>query len=181
MRRLVKSHTGQSRAPLAGISAWLEANPERNTVATFSPLPGEPDLTELIRSHPGRVWVYPKVRGHDLRFHIVRDPSTDLGTGAFGILEPADRLPLVDAASIDAFLCPGLAFDENGGRLGRGRGFYDRALSLARPDAIRIGVCHPYQIVPDTHCEPHDIRMHLVLGRSLTPSPAPRGGIPGCA
>jgi len=96
-------------------------------------------------------------------FHAVKNPDLELVPGAFGILEPSPTLPVVDLAKIDVFLCPGLAFDSHGGRLGRGRGYYDRLLARARPDAYKIGVCFPHQLVPETFTEPHDIHMDLVI------------------
>ena len=69
----------------------------------------------------------------------------------------------MDPGGIDVFLCPGLAFDLRGGRLGRGRGFYDRALALTGPGAYRIGICFSWQIVEDVHCEPHDVPMDEVI------------------
>jgi 5-formyltetrahydrofolate cyclo-ligase len=74
-------------------------------------------------------------------------------------LEPLPCLPELPVARIDAFFCPGLAFDSHGGRLGRGRGFYDRMLAQARPDALKVGVCFPRQLVSDTCPEAHDVRM----------------------
>jgi 5-formyltetrahydrofolate cyclo-ligase len=142
----------------------LSARPELRTIAVFSALPGEPDLTELTcLPRPGLRWVYPRVDGEHLTFHIVADPAQDLIPGAFGILEPAPGLTEVQPSEIDAFFCPGLAFDPQGGRLGRGRGFYDRLLAQARPAALKIGVCFAHQLVPNTHSEPHDIAMDIVI------------------
>jgi len=163
MRRIVAERSGESAPPLRAVAAWLDANPERVTVATFHPIAGEPDLTDLARSRPQRIWVFPKVIGDNLGFRIVADLHADLKPGAFGIMEPADHCPRAELSDIDVFLCPGLAFDEQGGRLGRGKGYYDRALSMARPDALKLGVCFPWQIVPDTFAQEHDIRMDEVL------------------
>jgi len=93
----------------------------------------------------------------------VEDPCAGLSPGAMGILEPLPHLPQVGIAEIDAFLCPGLAFDARGGRLGRGKGFYDRMLARARPDALKMGVCFPQQLVPDVFAQEHDIPMDGVL------------------
>ena len=142
---------------------WLADHPALETIAIFSALPGEVDLTDITLRHPERNWVWPRVAGEELQFHLVSHPATQLTTGTFGIREPSLELPLIAVHEIDAFLCPGLAFDLRGGRLGRGRGFYDRMLSKARPDAIKVGVCFPWQIVPDTFQEAHDVPMNEVL------------------
>jgi 5-formyltetrahydrofolate cyclo-ligase len=129
----------------------------------FHALPGEVDLTEITLRHGGRRWAYPRIAGDDLVFHVVEDPASDLTPGTMGIFEPLADLPQVAIDEIDAFLCPGLAFDKRGGRLGRGKGFYDRMLARARPDALKIGVCFPEQLVPDAFAEAHDIAMDGVL------------------
>lgn len=125
-------------------------------------MPGEVDLSELIRKFPDRCWVFPRVCGEDLMFHVVSDPDSELVKSAFGIPEPLEYLERMPVSGIDAFLCPGLAFDATGGRLGRGRGFYDRVLSHARPDALKVGICFPHQMVLDALMEPHDVRMDMV-------------------
>ncbi len=163
MRRKLRENPADSSPVCEAVFRWLAAHPALQTVAVFSAVPGEVDLSELVARHPDHRWVYPRVDGHGLTFHTVKNPEHDLVPGAFGIREPSPTRPEIPIAHIDAFLCPGLAFDSRGGRLGRGRGFYDRILAEARPDAERIGVCLPNQIVPDTFAEPHDIHMHEVI------------------
>ena len=161
MRIVLKNPAPDTSPILAALRAWLDGIPASHTVAAYAALPGEIDVLGLIR--PGRAWALPRVAGDDLVFHRVTDSSRDLVAGAFGIREPHPSLPVVPLSEIHVFLCPGLAFDHHGGRLGRGRGFYDRALENARPDAIKAGVCHAAQRVDDTFPEPHDIRMDLVF------------------
>lgn len=163
MRSILHEHPADPRPVVAALDRWLDSHRSILTIAVFAALPGEPDLTTITSAHPGRRWVYPRVEGDHLRFHLVRDPSADLLVGAFGILEPSPALPLVETAAIDAFFCPGLAFDPHGGRLGRGKGFYDRMLANARPDALKIGICFPCQRVPETYSQDHDIRMDQVV------------------
>jgi len=163
MRRQTPGYNGDSAAVTKAVSRWLEAHPELRHIAVYSALPGEADPSGLPAAHADRNWYFPRVHGEDLSFHRVENPHTDLVPGAYGILEPSPALPGVDLEVIDVFLCPGLAFDAHGGRLGRGRGYYDRVLSRARPGALKIGVCLPHHLVPDTFTEPHDILMDLVI------------------
>jgi 5-formyltetrahydrofolate cyclo-ligase len=157
------AHTPASRTVCDALDRWLADQPGLRTLAVYAALPGEVDLAELIARHPERTWVYPRVAGEDLIFHAVGNPALDLVAGAFGIREPVPALVEIPVGVIDAFLCPGLAFDEHGGRLGRGRGFYDRMLAGARPGALKVGVCFANQIVPNTFQEPHDVRMDRVV------------------
>ncbi len=159
MRQLARETPADSAAACAALDGWLLAHPTVRTVATYSPLPGEVDLADTIARHSEIRWVYPRVSGDHLTFH----PGDSLQPGAFGILEPAAESPEVPLLEIDAFLCPGLAFDHRGGRLGRGRGFYDRLLAQARPGAQFLGICHDFQLVADTFSESHDVRMHAVI------------------
>lgn len=163
MRAILRQSTADSRPITTALGQWLDAHPHALTIAVFSALPGEPDLAEVVANHPDRCWVFPRVVGESLVFHRVSDPASDLTPGTLGILEPTPTLPTVEPAGIDAFFCPGLAFDPRGGRLGRGKGFYDRMLATARPEALKIGICFPYQWVADTYGEAHDIRMDEVI------------------
>lgn len=85
----------------------------------------------------------------------------DLETGAFGIMEPKGRL-YTDYLTIDVAVVPGMAFDLQGNRLGRGRGYYDRFLRLI-PQTYKIGICSPWQIVEQVPSEEHDIKMDCVV------------------
>ena len=161
MRRLLREQQPTSDQACVALEKWLLAHPALRTVAVYSALPGEVDLSATILPRAGLQWVYPKVNGTELAFHC----GLNFVSGAFGILEPAIGSPAVALAEIDAFICPGLAFDPRGGRLGRGRGFYDRMLANARPDALKLGICFRIQLVADTFPEPHDVRMdHVISG-----------------
>ena len=83
-----------------------------------------------------------------------------LAPGRFGILEPPAEAPRA-GASFDLILVPGTAFDREGGRLGRGRGHYDRFLASA--SGFVTGVCFDDQLVAEVPCEPHDARMDAVV------------------
>ncbi len=163
MRQLLRELNASSQPVCDALHEWLCKNPELKTIAVFSPLPGEVDLKNFITRHPEITWAYPRVHGHTLTFHAIADPTAELTPGSFGTLECSAAYPLIPEDQIDAFLCPGLAFNSKGGRLGRGKGFYDRILAKARPDAQKIGVCFPCQRVSDTFQEPHDIPMDAVI------------------
>ena len=163
LRQLARGESPPSGPVCDAVEQWLTSHPGLATIAVFAALPGEADLAEVVARHPERRWVYPRVCGDALTFHAVTNPAEELTCGAFGIREPAPDLAPVASGRIDAFLCPGLGFDAHGGRLGRGRGYYDRMLAGARPGAHKIGVCFARQIVPDTFPEPHDVPMDEVI------------------
>jgi len=68
----------------------------------------------------------------------------------------------VDVPAPDTIVVPGVAFDRRGHRLGYGRGYYDRALS-ARPEALRIGFCHSFQLVEKLDERPHDEPVDFIV------------------
>jgi 5-formyltetrahydrofolate cyclo-ligase len=87
-----------------------------------------------------------------------------------GLLEP--QLPWLPAEAIaDATVVfvPALAVDRAGTRLGRGAGFYDRALPLAGPSARLVAVVRDEELVDELPAEPHDVPMTHAL--------TPRGGL----
>lgn len=90
--------------------------------------------------------------------------SADLEPGIAGILEPRPsvRLP-VASEEIDLFLTPGMAFDLQGWRVGRGGGYFDKYLSGCRENQIKVGLAFSWQIVENIAAEAHDVRMDLVV------------------
>ncbi len=81
----------------------------------------------------------------------------DLRPGRYGLFEPVG--PSSGSAAIraaDAIVVPALAVDRSGVRLGRGGGYYDRALVHARPDAVLVDVVFDDERVDELPCEFHD-------------------------
>jgi len=82
----------------------------------------------------------------------------------FGLLEPAEPVLEKEAVGLaSTVLIPALAVDRRGVRLGRGGGYYDRSLSLCRPDARLIAVVRDDEVVEELPSEPHDVRMTHAL------------------
>lgn len=104
----------------------------------------------------------PRVVGNDLSLHPFRNEG-DLQVGAYGIKEPVTE-EIADYSAVDLVIVPGMAFDDEGNRLGRGRGYYDRLFaSKLRPEVVKIGVCFPFQMVERVPCAPFDVRMNAVF------------------
>jgi 5-formyltetrahydrofolate cyclo-ligase len=93
----------------------------------------------------GKTVYYPLPPGHGVGFR-----QEESGTPLHG----ADDATLV--------LVPGLGFDERGARLGRGGGWYDRALA-SHPHAVRVGLAHDFQVVPLLPEAAWDLRMHATV------------------
>jgi 5-formyltetrahydrofolate cyclo-ligase len=91
----------------------------------------------------------------------IRDESTDLCLGRFGIREPTGDCGRISINRLDLILVPGLAFDLHGRRLGRGKGYYDQLLAVSRGRSC--GVAFDEQIVREVPVEPHDALVNCIL------------------
>ena len=130
-------------------------------IAVYWSLDDEIDTHHFIEKwfNRKRLWL-PVVVGDDLIFKQFE--GTDRMTaGAFGILEPTGR-QLDNVAQIGLIIVPGVAFDLQNNRMGRGRGFYDRLLANSR--AYKIGAAYSCQIFSQIPTEETDISMDLVVG-----------------
>ncbi len=107
----------------------------------------------------GKTVYFPTVTGAGLAF---LDATPDhLRPGTHGVLEPTSGLPLPPGASSVVFLIPGLGFDPTGGRLGRGGGYYDRALA-EHPRGLRLGLAFDADLSPALPLDVWDERVDAV-------------------
>lgn len=105
--------------------------------------------------------VLPGTRAMDL--HTVSEPES-LRIGAYGIREPdPERAPRIPVEAVDAVLVPGLAWDRQGARLGRGAGYYDRLFALPEWRGFRCGVFFAAQEVPQLPADPWDVPLQAVV------------------
>lgn len=135
------------------------------SVLLFVPLTDEPDLLGLLLEtvQSGRTTALPAFDAATGVYQVrqVSDLATDLVPGEFNVPEPAPHCPLLPVATLDFAVVPGIAFSSVGGRLGRGRGFYDRLLAATR--AVTCGVGFDEQLIPEMPVEPHDVKLHYVV------------------
>jgi 5-formyltetrahydrofolate cyclo-ligase len=100
------------------------------SVALFLAFDGEPSLTGVIAAAAARgKRVYAPVLTAERMHFAELDPHAALTTNFFGILEPDLGRP-IDARALDLVLTPLVAFDDQGVRVGVGRGYYDRCFSF---------------------------------------------------
>lgn len=102
----------------------------------------------------------PRVCGEDLEI-LPYDAQHPLETGAYGIQEPTGDTAAVTPEQIDLIIVPGVAFDTQGNRLGRGKGYYDRILS--HTTATLVGVCYDFQLLDLLPTEIHDVKMQYIV------------------
>lgn len=104
----------------------------------------------------------------------------ELVEGAYKISEPRADLRHAPsrrgaAAELDLVLVPGLAFDRAGGRMGQGKGYYDRLLAGVRADAKLVALAYACQLVARVPVDAHDVAMDYVVTESETIRGAGRG------
>lgn len=148
-------------------------------VLLFDSMPEEVDTGPLIAtaSREGKRVYLPRIHGDEIHFHLL--VAADLEPHSYGIMEPPADAPMWSPAVAPAtarqtvVICPGLAFDGHGGRLGRGKGFYDQFVSAAREaggggEIAFVAICFEIQLVDSVPTGPSDQRMDTVITESRT-------------
>ena len=173
--RLLARRRGRSTAECAAAAdavaaALLDGLTGVGTLAAFVPDPVEPGYGRLPDAYTGlgaRVLlpVIPS-QGRILDWAV---HTGDLEAGRFGLSHPVGpRLGPTAIGTADVVVVPALAVDRAGIRLGRGGGYYDRALVHARPDAVLVTVVFDDERVDRLPREVHD--------RPVTAVVTPSGG-----
>lgn len=133
------------------------------TILLYHSLPDEVDThaaTDIL-AESGKTVLLPVVTG-DGEMDIYRyDGRKGLKKGAYGIMEPVEGA-YTYYNNIDVTVVPGVAFDSDNNRLGRGKGYYDRFLAKV-PDTYKIGLCFDFQKVESVPTEHNDIKMDEVI------------------
>ena len=145
------------------------------TVLLFASYSSEVDTWPLIRQalDAGKTVALPRVEEDRwvLSIRRVRDLGKDLQLSRWGIMEPEEHCQLVELDKLDFVLVPGVAFDEQGRRLGYGGGFYDNLLrSLpARDDGpALVAVAFEMQVVAKVPGDRSDVPIPLIVTEQRT-------------
>jgi 5-formyltetrahydrofolate cyclo-ligase len=154
------------RAEVArAIADQLMAAPEVRRAATVTayvgvgPEPGTAVLLRELAAAGKRILLPVVLPGRDLDWAAYAGDDA-LVPASFGLLEPTGpRLGLDAIATPDAVLVPGLAVSSSGDRLGRGGGFYDRALGRVPVGTFTCVLLHDDEVGVDVPVEPHDRRV----------------------
>ena len=176
--------TREARETASAVKNLLLAEPviqEAATLAVYAATDGEVEVSDVVRwaQEAGKRVFFPVMLEDApsaqtrLRIAFVEWlPDTPWAKGAFGIPEPAGGKEIAIEAC-DAALVPGVAFGRDGSRVGRGKGYYDKALAFltegSRPrPPVLFGICHDFQIVEGLKHSPlaatdRDIPMDAVV------------------
>ena len=145
-----------------GILNEFEEFRNARTVFCYVSAYGEIDTHSLIKEISSeKILTVPYCLDNDGNMTAVKINSlSDLQEGRFGILEPKEHIPF-DKEKIDFVIVPGIAFSEDGYRLGYGKGYYDRFLSDISP--FKLGVCRKELLFTSLPHNEYDIKMDKLI------------------
>lgn len=124
--------------------------------------------TVIQAYNEGKEVYLPVVEGDNLRIRLFEGAAAMVAGESFAIPEPSDDSPEVFIDDIDLVVVPGVAFDAQCSRMGRGKGYYDRLLSAATKEGrpYTIGVCFDFQLVPKVPVEECDKPLDCVISET---------------
>lgn len=163
IRRLKRQHTKEQLLEQSEvILSKLENDDDFKKaciVMIYSALPDEVQTRAFLEKwrHEKKI-ILPTVVGDDI-IPVELAADTTFAVGDFNIMEPQNEPYTGD---YDLIVVPGVAFDRNGNRIGRGRGYYDRFL-YKHLNVRRIGICFDFQLVDEVPTEPNDIKMDKII------------------
>lgn len=114
----------------------------------------------ILKWHNKKTIILPVVKDDELELRVFTGIENMSAGKAFNIGEPMGK-PFTDIQSIDLILVPGVAFDKQNNRLGRGKAYYDKLLKSV--NASKIGICFDFQMVDSVPVDEHDIKMNRVI------------------
>jgi 5-formyltetrahydrofolate cyclo-ligase len=114
----------------------------------------------ILKWGPVKKILLPVIDGHRLRVRQFTEISNLKKKGRLGLFEPTGEY-FPDTQGIDIVIVPGMAFDTENHRLGRGKAYYD--IFLAGRSTTKIGVCFDFQFFDKIPYTASDIEMDLVI------------------
>ena len=136
------------------MSIRLEKLITQKSVCTYIPIESEINILPSLTSFLSLNTIF--IEGDTLKICEYKAPFVKNHLGTF---EPKFKNI---KQNIELFIVPGVGFTKSGSRLGRGGGYYDKLLQKY-PKAIKIGICHDFQVLKDLPIENNDVSMDYVL------------------
>ena len=113
-----------------------------------------------------KIVVLPAFDSEQLTMNLMKVDNypQELIPGPRGVLEPdASRCKNVPLDRVDIAIIPGIAFDEKGGRIGSGRGYYDRLIPRLAITTRKVALTVEEQIIPQIPMESHDKYVDIII------------------
>ena len=154
----------KSRLIFARLSAYMPFQ-QAETIVLYSADENEVQTEaiwhEAVRQN--KAVYYPRITTDKANLEFIRRlPGQQLVPGMFGILIPPGNDLLTSVSETDVVLTPGVGFDHYGHRLGRGRGYYDRAFRGVLAGALRIALAYESQLALTIPTVANDEPVHLI-------------------
>ncbi len=162
---LTPPEVAQKSAVIAQRVCTMSMFQTSRTLMLYLALPHEVQTAPIIAQarQQGKRLVVPVIRERQLVAVVLPPHPEQLRRGPYGILEPRDVQPVVSPLEIDGVYVPGVAFDRHGGRLGFGKGYYDRFLAQLPALVPTCGLAFHCQLVSCIPTEPSDVLVHYVV------------------
>lgn len=146
----------------------LDSFQQSNVIAAYISFGSEFQTDKVIDAalRLGKTIVLPKIEpvGRALSFRTFSGKFDELLSGRWGIPEPnPEKSELIDYSQIEFIIVPGVAFSEQGVRLGYGGGYYDSVISKLPQSSATVAPTFPIQVVPEVPCEAHDLKVDLLI------------------
>lgn len=135
---------------------WMRAKVVALTLSQSFEIDTTPIL--LHARHEGRTVVVPRTLPKRQMEFVEITEDTSFVESSFGVLEPADGR-VYGPDEIDLMVVPGVAFTQNGHRLGFGGGYYDRYLSRYHGETVSLAL--PTQLATDDEWQPDEHDQHI--------------------
>ena len=129
-------------------------------IYVYHSLKDEVQTSDFIQKwNDKKKFFFPVIKDDNLTFREYK-PQTIFRQAILNVMEP-DGEDISDYSEIDIIIVPGIAFDINMNRLGRGKGFYDRFLSQI--SVLKIGVCFEFQLLKNIPIDYFDVKMDYII------------------
>lgn len=152
-----------SQAASLQLRSRLSDLPKGTKIGIFLSMWDELNTLPLIESLKAEGWLtilVPRVEGEEMQFYAYEPNSTSIST--YGIIEPTQ--PTEEADVPEVMIVPGIAFDTNGGRVGRGKGFYDKYFARYRNlITLKIAFVADFQVHETVPMESHDMPVDEII------------------
>lgn len=163
IRKAAQSEEANNAASQS-IASKIELLPEfqqAKTVLAYWSMAGEVFTHDFVKKWAkSKHMLLPVVEG-DVMVIKEFSPERPLVSGSLkGLLEPEGQ-PFADIHRIDFVVVPGIAFDKENNRLGRGKAYYDRFLKHV--NACKVGICFDFQVFDKVPADSFDIKMDRVI------------------
>ncbi len=175
LRKLIKQRlagmgsdavAAQSRAAAERLIS-LDVFARAEVVMLYLPIPVEVDTLEIARAGwaAGKKIVAPTACDNcrTMRPIFCRPEDEEMFHPHHGLRQPHRATGEVSIDQIDLLVVPGLGFDRQCNRLGRGGGFYDRFLARPELHAATAGIAFAEQIVENLPIQPNDQPVDMVV------------------